>query len=155
ALNETAHITTNLKVDNGAKLAWLPQETILFDRARVHRRTEIEIAPESEILALEWLVLGRTAHGEKVSSGVLIDSWRVTKKGRLLWADTLRLTDDAFSHLSRKALLSDSTALATMLYFGPEIEQRLQFFRTRSISPDCQFGGTLVGGMLISRLIAR
>ena len=45
ALNQSAHITTTLKVDNAAKLAWLPQETIVFNRARLCRQTEIEISP--------------------------------------------------------------------------------------------------------------
>src|SRR5581483_4506857 len=33
-----AELTIGLKVAAGARLAWLPQETILFDQARVSRR---------------------------------------------------------------------------------------------------------------------
>jgi urease accessory protein len=155
ALDESAHIVTNLKVDDGAKLAWLPQETIVFDGARLCRRTEIEISSGSELLALECLVLGRAARGEKLSAGAVIETWLVRRDARLQWADTLRLTDEVFSHLSRKALLSDSTALATLLYFGPNPEGRLQFIRAQSISFDCQCGATLVGGMVVARMGAR
>jgi urease accessory protein len=155
ALKESAHITTTLNVSNAAKLAWLPQETIVFNRARLCRRTEVEISPGSELLALEWLVLGRAAYGEKLSAGTIIDTWQVRQNGRLHWGDTFRLTDDVFPHLSRKTLLSDSTALATLLYFGSELEERLQLLRAQSVSFDCQFGATLVGGMVVARLAAR
>jgi urease accessory protein len=155
ALNESAHITTTLNVSSAAKLAWLPQETIVFNRARLCRRTEIEISPGSELLALEWLVLGRAAHGEMLSAGTIIDTWDVRKNGRLYWGDTFRLTDDVFPHLSRKALLWNSIALATLLYFGPDLGERLQLFRAQAVSFDCQFGATLVGEMVVARLAAR
>jgi urease accessory protein len=79
----------------------------------------------------------------------------VRKNGRLHWGDTFRLTDDVFSHLSRKALLWNAIALATLLYFGPDLGERLQLFRAQSVSFDCQFGATLVGGMVVARLAAR
>lgn len=113
ALNESAHILTTLKACDTAKLAWLPQETIVFNRARVSRETQIEITSGAELLATEWLVLGRAAHGEKLSAGTITDRWRVVKDGRLVWADSFRVTDDVFPHLWRKALLSDCTAIAT------------------------------------------
>ena len=154
ALDESAQITTTLNVGTSGKLAWLPQETIVFNRARVCRRMEIEISPGSELLALEWLVLGRAAHGEKLSAGNIIDTWHVKKNGRLHWGDSFRVTDDVFPHLSRKALLSDSTALATLLYFGPGLEGLLQLIRAHCVSFDCHCGATLVGGMVVARLAA-
>jgi urease accessory protein len=155
ALNEPASIATKLKACEGAKLAWLPQETIVFNRARVCRRTEIEVSSGSELLALEWLVLGRAAHGEKIFSGNITDSWRVMKDGRLVWADSFRATDDVFPHLSRKALLSDCTAVATLVYFGPDLDERLQIMRDLASSLECQCAATLVGGLMVVRFAAR
>ena len=155
ALDESARILTKLNVGNGAKLAWLPQETILFNHARLCRRTEIEISPGSELLALECLVLGRAARGEKLSAGAIIDTWRVSRNGQLQWGDTFRLTNEVFSHLSRKALLWYSTAVATLIYSGTDLEERLQLIRAQFISFDCQCSATLVGGILVARLAAR
>jgi urease accessory protein len=155
ALDQSAHINTKLHVGNEARLAWLPQETIVFNHARLCRRTEIEISAGSELLALEWLVLGRAARGEQISAGAINETWQVKNNGRLQWADTLRLTNDVFSHASRKALLGESTALATLLYFGPQLDHRLQFIRAQSASFDCHRGATLVGGMLVARLAAK
>ena len=92
ALNESARIATKLKACGAAKLAWLPQETIVFNWGRLSRETEIEVSSGAELLALEWLVLGRAAHGEEMVGGHIADSWRVKKDGRLIWADSFRAT---------------------------------------------------------------
>jgi urease accessory protein len=155
ALEESARISTKLNVADAAKLAWLPQETILFNHARLCRRTEIEISPGAELLAMECLVLGRAARGEKLSAGCIIDTWQVSKHGRLQWGETFRLTDDVFSNLSRKALLWDSKALATVIYSGPGLDKWLQLMRAHSVSFDCRCGATRVGGMLVARFAAR
>src|SRR5215470_5692708 len=122
ALTEPAHVATKLKACAAAKLAWLPQETIVFNWARFSRKTEIELSSRAELLALEWFVLGRAAHGEKLAGGHITDSWRVKKDGRLIWADSFRATEKVFAHLGRKALLSDCKAIGTLIYFGPNLD---------------------------------
>src|SRR5260370_39341426 len=77
ALSEPARLVTKLKACEAAKLAWLPQETILFNWARLCRKTQIDISSGTELLALEWLVLGRAAHSEEMIGGHITDSWRV------------------------------------------------------------------------------
>jgi urease accessory protein len=154
ALNEPAQITTKLQVFEVAKLAWLPQETIVFNWARLSRQTEIEISSGAELLALEWLVLGRAAHGEEMSGGHITDSWRVKKDDRLIWADSFRITDDIFAHLHRKALLANCKAVATLIYFGPCPDARLEFVRHVALSLQCQCVATSVSGLIIVRFAA-
>ncbi len=154
ALNEPARIRTKLKVCEAARLAWLPQETIVFNSARLHRETEIELSSGAELIALEWLVLGRVAHREKVVAGHITDSWRVTKDGRLIWADAFRATDETFPHLHRKALLSNRGAVATLIYFGPDLDRRLELFREMPSSLECDCAATSVGGLIIVRFAA-
>ncbi len=155
ALYEPAHVVTRLKAQGSAKLAWLPQETIVFNRARLHRTTEIDLFSGTELLALEWLVLGRAAHGEVVVGGNIIDSWRVKRDGRLIWADSLRIADEVFPHLNRKALLANGKALATLIYFGPHLEKRLDFLREIIPSLGCNCAATLVGGLIVARFAAK
>ena len=155
AIKQSAHIQTKLKAHNTAKLAWLPQETIVFNRARVFRETQIEITSGAELLALEWLVLGRAAHGEKLSAGTITDRWRVVKDGRLVWADSFRVTDDIFPHLCRKGLLFDYTAVGTLVYFGSEPGARLELVRALGSSLECDRSATLVGGLVVARFAAR
>jgi urease accessory protein len=137
-----------------AKLAWLPQETIVFNSARVSRETEIELSSGAELLALEWLVLGRAAHGEKMVGGHITDSWRVKKDGRLIWADSLRVTDEMFPHLYRKALLSNCKAIATLIYFGPCLDRQLEFLRDIAPYLGCHCAATSVSGLIIVRFAA-
>jgi urease accessory protein len=151
ALYEPAHVVTRLRVEESAKLAWLPQETIVFNWARLHRTTEIYLSSGAELLALEWLMLGRTAHGEVVVGGNISDSWRVKKDDRLIWADSFRITDEIFSQVTRKALLANCRAVATLIYFGPYLEKRLDFLREIIPSLGCNCAATLVGGLIVVR----
>jgi urease accessory protein len=155
ALDEPARITTRLKAYEVAKLAWLPQETIVFNWGRLCRDTEIELSSTAELLALEWLVLGRTAHGEDMVGGHITDSWRVKKDDRLIWADSFRITDETFAHLHRKALLSNCRAVGTLIYSGPDPGARLEFLRDVVRSLECQCAATSVGGLIIVRFAAR
>jgi urease accessory protein len=155
ALYEPARVVTRLKAQRSAKLAWLPQETIVFNGARLHRTTEIDLFSGAELLALEWLVLGRTAHGEVVVGGNLTDSWRVKRDGRLIWADSFRITDEILPHLNRKALLANGKAVATLIYFGPYLEKRLDFLREIIPSLGCNCAATLVSGLIVVRFAAK
>src|SRR5215470_580134 len=155
ALSEPARITTRLKAFDVAKIAWLPQETIVFNWGRLTRGTEIELSSGAELLALEWLVLGRAARGEAITAGHITDSWRVKIEGRLIWADSFRITDEVFAHLHRKALLSNHKAIATLVYFGPGCEARLEFLRDAALSLQCRCAATLVGGLIVIRFAAQ
>lgn len=154
ALNEPSRIVTKLKACATAKLAWLPQETIIFNHGRVSWETEIEVSSGTELLALECLVLGRVAHGERMAGGHITDSWRVKKDGRLIWADSFRITGEIFPHLDRKALLSDCKAFATLIYFGPDLETGMELLRNIASSMMCHCAPTTVGGLIIVRFAA-
>jgi urease accessory protein len=155
ALREPARVVTKLEAHETSRLAWLPQETIIFNWARLSRDTEINLSSGCELLALEWLVLGRTARGEEVVGGHITDTWRVKKDGRLIWADTLRVTDEIFPLVHRKALLSDCKAVASLIYFGPDLDKRLEFLRDLIPSLQCQCAATSVSGLIVVRFSAK
>ena len=155
ALDVPARIATRMKVSEDAKVAWLPQETILFNGGRLSRTTEIELSDGAELLALEWLVLGRAAHGEEITDGHIVDRWRVKRDGRLIWADSFRATDQTFPHLQRRALLSDCKAFGTLVYFGPHLDALLEFLRDIAPSRNCYCSTTSVNGLIIARFAAR
>jgi urease accessory protein len=154
ALDRPARVATKLKACGTAKLAWLPQETIVFNQARIRRQTEIDLCSGAELIALEWLVLGRAARGEEVVSGHISDSWRIKRDGHLIWADGFRVSDEVFAQLHRKALLSDWKAVGTLIYFGPSLETRLGILREIAASLDCRCAATVVGAIIIVRVAA-
>jgi urease accessory protein len=104
-----------LDVGSGAALRWLPQETILFDQARLSRRIEVDLAPDARLLLAETLVLGRSAMGEAVAQGQVFDRWRVRRGGRLVFAEALRFDGAIAEQLAEKAVAGGAVALATVL----------------------------------------
>jgi urease accessory protein len=154
ALDQPARVATKLKACATSKLAWLPQETIVFNQARIRRQTEIDVSSGAELMALEWMVLGRAAHGEEVISGHISDNWRVKRDGRLIWADGFYVADEVFAQLHRKALLSNCKAVGTFIYFGSDLDARLQVLREIAASLECQCAATVVGALIVIRFAA-
>ena len=121
-----ARIEARIEIGEKARLHWLPQETILFDRGRMSRLIEVEMASDAEFLAVESLIFGRAAMGEAVTAGSFRDRWRVRREGRLIFGDDLRFEGDIAVQLSRPAVLAGNAALATVLLAGPDCEQFLE-----------------------------
>lgn len=110
-----AQLNIGLKVAAGAHLAWLPQETILFDRARVHRRFDIELDSAASLLLCEIVVFGRTAMGERMEQGEFVDRWRLRRGGKLVFAETVRLDGNIGAKLGRSAVAKGGAAIGTAL----------------------------------------
>lgn len=110
-----AQLNISLRVAAGAHLGWLPQETILFDRARVHRRFDIELDEAASLLLCEIVVFGRTAMGERLEQGEFVDRWRLRRGGRLVFAETIRLDGNIGAKLARSAIAKAGAAIGTAL----------------------------------------
>ncbi|MBA7467645.1 MAG: urease accessory protein UreD [Bradyrhizobium icense] len=110
-----ARLDIALKAEAGAHLAWLPQETILFDRARISRRIDLDLAESASLLLCEIVVFGRAAMGERMQGGEFIDRWRLRRGGKLVFAETVRLDGDIAAKLSRPAVANGGVAIATAL----------------------------------------
>jgi urease accessory protein len=110
-----AQLDIALKAERGAHLAWLPQETILFDRARINRRIDIDLAEDASLLLCEIVVFGRAAMGEKMLHGCFVDRWRLRRGGRLVFAETIRLDGDIGAKLARPAVAKGGAAIGTAL----------------------------------------
>jgi len=115
ALDPAATIDVRLAVGAGGALTWLPQETILFDRSRLTRTIEIDLADDARLILAEAVVFGRTGMGETVAESALSDRWRVRRGGRLVHAEALRLEGAVAEQLARPAIAKGCAALATVL----------------------------------------
>jgi urease accessory protein len=115
SLGPETTIEARLEVAAGATLEWLPQETILFDGARVVRRMHVEAASGATLLMAEMLVFGRHARGEILQRGSLLDMWRVRRDGALLWADGLALGEGMRARLDDPFGFAGAEAYATLL----------------------------------------
>lgn len=125
----TVVIESSLTVEPDALALWLPQETILFDRARLVRRNRFDVARGGRLLAVEATIMGRHAMGETVASGLFDESVEVRYGGRLVLADRQRFRGRIAGLLARPAVAGGATALASLLYVGDGAATRLAAIR--------------------------
>jgi urease accessory protein len=114
-LGPDSTIGVKLDVAAGATLAWLPQETILFDRARLSRTIDMSLALDARLFLAEAIVFGRSGMGESVDEGALFDHWRVRRGGKLIYAESVRLDGAIAGRLGEPAVAKGGIAVATVL----------------------------------------
>jgi urease accessory protein len=115
SLGPPVTINVRLSIAAGGALTWLPQETILFDKAVLHRRIDVDLADKARLLLVEPLVFGRTGMGESVRSGRLHDRWRVRHNGKLIYAEGITLDGRISETLGATAVANGGVAIATAL----------------------------------------
>jgi urease accessory protein len=147
-------VSTSLVVGPEASLAWLPQETILFDRSRLDRRLRLSLSGSARFLGCESLVFGRLARGEHIRNGFVHDAWRVCRDGRLIWADAFRLDGDIDAALGRPALLDGRRAVATAIYAGDDAAWWLDTVRGLLPGGEVRAGVSHRPGLLVMRWMA-
>ncbi len=148
-------IEVGLTLGSRSRLAWLPQETILFSGSRLNRRLAAELPGDATLTIAEMLVFGRTAMQETVETGDLRDRWRIRRDGRLIFADEVRLAAAPARLLERKASGNGARALATILHIAPEAEARLDGMRALPVSGLVESGASAWDGMLLMRFVAQ
>src|SRR5262245_14381218 len=151
---DAAAIAVALSVAGNAKLAWLPQPTIVFDRARLERTTEVDLSGEASFLGLEMLIFGRAAMGETVREGSLRDAWRLRRQGVVVFAEALRLEGPIAEVLARPAVLDGAAATGLMLYAAPAAQERIEEARAILHNAGAVAGVSLVNGVLVARVVA-
>ncbi|VIO66387.1 Urease accessory protein UreD [Bradyrhizobium ivorense] len=149
-----ARLDIALKVDAGAHLSWLPQETILFDRARIVRSFDIELAEDASLLLCEIVVFGRAAMGETMRHGEFVDRWRMRRGGRLVFAETVRLDGEIGEKLARRAIAGGGTAIGTALIV-PGDEALVERIREASERFGGEVGISAWNGFAMARFCAQ
>ena len=151
-----ATIDVSIRLDAGAALEWLPQETILFDGAALARRLRVEMHDTARLLAVESRVFGRAGSGEVVRSLAFEDRIEIVRAGRLILLDSLRVEGDAQALLRRRAVGNGATAAATVILVAKDAAERLDGVRALlDEAADADAGASAWDGMLVVRLLGR
>jgi len=154
ASGPAAQLNIALKAEAGSHLAWLPQETILFDRARISRRIDIELAENASLLLCEIVVFGRAAMGERMLHGEFVDRWRMRRGGKLVFAETIRLDGDIGEKLARPAIANGGVAIGTALIV-PGDEALVDRIRQAAESFGGEVGISAWNGFAMARFCAQ
>ncbi len=149
-----AELKITLKAEGRSHLSWLPQETILFDRARIHRSIEIDLSEQASLLLCEIVVFGRLAMGERIRAGEFADSWRLRRGGRLVFAENVRLDGDIDGKLARPAIARGGVAIGTALIV-PGDESLVERIRELSQTFGGEVGLSAWNGFAMARFCAQ
>jgi urease accessory protein len=151
-LEAPSQVATRLRVQPGAVLEYLPQETILFDGFALRRSLEIALEGDAGFLGVESLIFGRLAMGEAVSSGFLRDQISLRRDGRLVLQDMTRLQGDIAAQLRGRAVAGGANAVASLIFAGPGAVEKLAALR--AAIENLQAGATSFDGIVFARFLA-
>ena len=157
------HIT--LKLDAGATLEWLPQETIIFDGARARMETRVSLAADSRYIGWDILCLGRAAAGERFTRGRFDLFYRVDRAlndahlgsdEKPIWLERGGF-DGNDPMLDSPAGWAGHTVCGTLLCSFPELPQQAATLleACRAIAPNDGASHALsaLPGMLVARYL--
>jgi urease accessory protein len=153
SLGADTDIRVKLHVGSGGALAWLPQETILFDRIRLRRSIEADLAPDARLLLAEGVVFGRSAMGETLTQGHFSDRWRVRRGGVLVFAESLRLHGAIAEQLDQRAVAGGGVAIASVLKV-PADDAAVAAVRAKQSEFAGEVGVSAWNGLALARLVA-
>lgn len=154
AESAAAELNVTLTAEGRSHLSWLPQETILFDRARIRRRIEIDLSEEASLLLCEIVVFGRAAMGERIRAGEFADRWRLSRGGRLVFAENIRLDGDIGEKLAGAAVAKGGVAIGTALIV-PGDEALAERIRMLSETFSGEVGISAWNGFAMARFCAQ
>jgi len=145
---ELAVQNVSIKVEDGAALEWLPQETIIYQGAQLRSAVNVELAQGARFIGWEILSLGRPACGESFDVGLADMSWQVYGQGRPLFLERLHLDAKAFA---ARWGLQGLSACGT-LFAGPAGAESLAAVQ-QLIGESKGRGVTLIDELLICRAV--
>lgn len=150
-----ATVTAELIAEQGSRLIWAPQETILFDGSRLKRTLTVHMASDAAVLVFEMTVFGRVARDERINSGLFTDRWRIWRDDDLVFADDVRLDGDISALMKSPATGGGAYAIGTLLYVAQDAEKRLNAVRAELPRARSSCGASAWNGMLVARFLAR
>jgi urease accessory protein len=154
SLGSPAEVAVALSVAPGGRLAWLPQESILFDGVNLRRTIDVDLAEGAVLLLAEAVVFGRSAMGEAVNHGHFFDRWRVRRANRLVFAETVRLDGAIAETLAEPAVANGGVAVASVLV-APGDDARVAAVRAIKHSFAGEVGASAWNGVTVVRFCAR
>ncbi len=126
---QIGHVDNRLHVEDGGSLFWLPQETILYNEAALHRRLVVDLAGNARFLMVEPVLFGRRAMGEDVTTLQFRDRVEIRREGMPLYHDGVTLEGSVGQVLDRPATGNGARAMASLVYVDPSAAGRLATVR--------------------------
>lgn len=147
----TAYQDLRLRVEAGATLEWLPQETIVYSAAQAELTTHIDLEGDARLFYWDMVALGRPASGERFDAGHYQSHLDIRRDGQLLWHERQRI-HGGDGLLASPVGLAGHTVFATLVVTGNVDAQLLE--RCRDVPAQVRGDLTQLPGLLIARGLA-
>lgn len=145
---ELARQQVVLTVAAGAALEWLPQETIVYEGARVATGVRLELAAGARFIGWEILAFGRPAANEGFSLGEVAMNWQIFRAGQLFYRERLLIDAQAFA---AQWGLQGQSACGTLFAYPATVQQLAAV--QALIGDSAGQGVTLIDDVLICRAL--
>ena len=152
ANESTGRVCTGIHIGQGARVDWLPQETLLYDRSALRRSLEITMEPDATCLLVESLIFGRAAMGERLRTVSLDDRITLRRNDKIIFSDCTRLSGDALTILARAATGAGAGAMASLVFAAPDAADKLE--SARAILPATGGVSQPARDVLFARILA-
>jgi len=150
----TASQNQNLNVMGNACLEWLPQETILFDGARVHSSFKVHLDEQATFFGWDIVSFGRPACKEEFTTGVFRQNYEIWKGDEPLLIDCVTLQDRAEVLNSLWGLRKKpAMGLITVVNNDTSILKEAQLIIQTMIDDVSRLSVTVMGSVLICRCL--
>jgi len=151
----TSRQVQTVRAESNSAIEWLPQETILFEGARVHLKTRVELSGTATFIGWDILCLGRPACGERFSTGTCRQHFELWRDGQPLILERNRYDgdiQDAAWGLRRATVTATLFATSLALTEGTK-ESLLRDLRGLRVREGELSSASEVGGVLVFRYL--
>lgn len=149
---QIGRLRNTLSIAAGARINWLPQETILFNNSALNRRLSVDMAADASFLMVEPLVFGRVAMGETLSAALFQDRIDIRRDNTLIYTDATNLRGDIDGHLARRFIANGAKAMASIVLVDKNAAAQLA--KVRSMLSATAGASLLADDILVMRLLA-
>jgi len=140
-----------LRVEAGATLEWLPQETIVYSAAQAELNTRIELHGDAQLFYWDIVALGRPAAGERFDAGHFQARLDIRRDDRLIWHERQRIAG-ADALLDSPIGLDGRSVFATLIASGELDADLLE--RCRELPSRVRGDLTQLPGLIVARCLA-
>ncbi len=145
-------VRNTVQVTSGARVNWLPQETILFNDSAMDRQLSVDLDERASFLMVEPLIFGRIAMGEILTNIFFRDRIQIRKKGVPVYVDSMTLRGDVNAHLARRFIANGALAMASLVYIADDAQAYLS--KVRELLPETGGASLLYDDTLVLRMLA-
>ncbi|MFD3188996.1 urease accessory protein UreD [Sedimentitalea sp. HM32M-2] len=149
---QTGHVRNRVRIADGARVNWLPQETLLYDGGALRRSLTVDMATDASLLLVEPMVFGRAAMGETLTDIRLDDRIEIRRAGQPLYLDAQRLQGDAAAHLRRPVIADSAGAMVALVFVAAAAAAHLD--AVRAALPATGGASLIRDDVMVLRLLA-